>query len=276
MTQAVMTQKNLIENSPLDWKGMYRLAGGAALAIIVAGLADIIITMFPWGATPDPGTGSVTEWFSLIQANWFLGLRGLGLLNILTIGLAAPVFLALLAIQRRQSMAFSGLALILVLIGATIYISNNTALPMLTLSKRYLAATSEAEKAQLAAAGQVLLSRAEDFTPGAFAGFIFTEIGYLLAALVMLRNGLFGRATAWVGLTGFALMIISTTWATFVPLYYDATVLLAMVGGLGCMAWFFLVARRFFRMARDSQLINIDNVLIRRRVTRTLPDDRKT
>jgi len=253
MTQAILTQKNSIENSPVDWKGMYRLAGGAALAIIAVGLADIIITMFPWGATPDPGAGSVTEWFSLIQDNWFLGLRGLGLLNILSMGLAAPIFLALLAVQRRQGVAFSGLALILVISGATIYVSNNTALSMLTLSKRYLAATSGAERAQLAAAGQMLLSRAEDFTPGAFAGFIFTEIGYLLAALVMLRNGLFGKATGWVGLTGFTLMIISTTWATFVPVFYDATVVMAMVGGLGCVAWFFLVAGRFLRLARDSK-----------------------
>ncbi len=120
---------------------------------------------------------------------------------------------------------------------------------MLTLSRRYALATADAEKAQLAATGQMLLTRAEDFTPGAYAGFIFTEVGYLLAALVMLHSGQFGKATAWVGLTGFALMIISTSWATFVPVYYDATVLIAMIGGLCCMVWFFLVARRLWRLA---------------------------
>jgi hypothetical protein len=253
MSQMALTRENNTESGLFDWKGLYRLAAVAALVIIVASMLDIIVTMFPWGATPDPGKASVTEWFSLIQANWFLGLRGLGLLNILTIGLATPVFLALLAVQRRHNLAFSGLALILVVIGATIYISNNSALSMLTLSRRYALATSEAEKAQLAAAGQMLLTRAEDFTPGAYAGFIFAEVGYLLAALVMLHSGQFGKATARVGLVGFALMIISTSWATFVPIYYDATVLMAMVGGLCCMAWFFLVARRLWRLARKGK-----------------------
>ena len=67
-------------------------------------------------------------------------------------------------------------------------------------------------------------------------------------ALVMLRSRLFGKATAWVGLLGFALMLVSTTWATFIPVFYDATVLVAMLGGLFCMAWFFLVARRLFQL----------------------------
>ena len=61
------------------------------------------------------------------------------------------------------------LAAVILCLGVTIYIANNAALSMLTLSNQYALATSEAQKSQLVAAGQVLLAQAEDFTPGAYA-----------------------------------------------------------------------------------------------------------
>jgi hypothetical protein len=238
------------------WESLYRLGGAAALVIILVSLLDIIITLFPWGATPDPGKGSVIDWLLLIQANWFLGLRGLGLLNLVTTALAVPVIFALFLTtnpatgDQRQNQAYAGLALIILCIGVTTYIATNSALDMLALSNRYGLATGEAQRSQIVAAGQVLLAQAEDFTPATFAGFFLTEIAYILMAVVLLRSRFFGKAAAWVGLLGFILMLVSTTWATFIPVLYDATVLLAMFGGLLCMAWFFLVARRLFRLGR--------------------------
>jgi hypothetical protein len=238
------------------WERLYQLGGGAALAIILVSLLDIAITFFPWGATPDPGKGSVIDWFRLIQDNWFLGLRGLGLLNLLTTALAVPVFFALFlttspaTVNQRQNQAYAGLALIVLCIGVTTYIASNSALSMLVLSNRYGLATSEAQGSQIAAAGQVLLAQAEDFTPATFAGFFLTEIAYLVMAAVLMRSRFFGQAAAWVGLLGFTLMLVSTTWATFIAVLYDATIWLAMLGGLLCMAWFFLVARGLFRLRR--------------------------
>jgi hypothetical protein len=260
MSQSLSIPVTKTKTTASGWETLYQLGGIAALVIILVSLLDIIITFFPWGATPDPGKGTVIDWFRLIQANWFLGLRGLGLLNLLSTALAVPVFLALylagqpasdqLEAHRRQNQAYAALATLILCIGVTSYIANNSALSMLALSNRYGLATTEAQRSQLVAAGQVLLVQAEDFSPGAFAGFFFTEIAYLLMAAVLLRSRFFGKAGAWVGLTGFLLMLVSTTWATFIPVFYDATVLLAMFGGLFCMAWFFLVARRLFQLGR--------------------------
>ena len=47
------------KNAASGWGSIFRLGGVAALVIILVSLLDIIITFFPWGATPDPGKGSV-------------------------------------------------------------------------------------------------------------------------------------------------------------------------------------------------------------------------
>jgi hypothetical protein len=256
MSQSLSIPFPKAKATPSGWESLYQLGGVAALVIILVSLLDIIITFFPWGATPDPGKGSVIDWILLIQANRFLGLRGLGLLNLLTTVLAVPVVFALFLTtspatgDQRQNQAFAGLALIVLCMGVTTYIASNSALSMMALSNRYSLATSEVQRAQIVAAGQVLLSQAEDFTPATFAGFFLTEIAYILMAVVLLRSRFFGKTASWVGLLGFILMLVSTTWATFIPVLYETTVLLAMFGGLLCMAWFFLVARGLFRLGR--------------------------
>jgi hypothetical protein len=242
------------ENAASGWESLYKLGGAAALALILVSLLDLALTFLPAGATPDPGQGSVIDWFRLIQDNWFLGLRGLGLWNIITSVSAVLVFLALYGAHRRVYQADAALAVLLLCIGATIYITNNTALPMLTLSEKYSLATSEAQKSQLVAAGQVLLAQAEDFTPGSFVGFFITEVAEILMALLMLRSGLFGKSTAWVGLLGFVLLLVFTIWSTFIPVFYAAALLVAALGGLLSMIWFLLVARRLFQLGRSAAL----------------------
>jgi Domain of unknown function (DUF4386) len=237
-------------DDPSGWKPVYKLGGAAALVVILFSLLDLLLAFVPAAAAPDPGQGTVLDWFTLLQANWFLGLRGLGLWNIITLTSSILVFLALYAAHRRAYQAFASLAALLLFIGATLYIANNKALPLLTLSRQYALAASETQKAPLLAAGQVLLAQAEDFTPGAFVGFFFAEIADILMALLVLRSGLFGKKTAWVGLLGFVLMLVFTIWATFIPLFYTAALLVSAIGGLLITVWFFLVARRLFQLGR--------------------------
>ncbi len=256
MSQSLSIPVPKANTASSGWESLYQLGGVAALVIILVSLLDIVITFFPWGATPDPGKGSVLDWFSLIQTNWFLGLRGLGFLNLLTTALGVPVFFALflttsrVTVDQRQNQGYAGLALIILCIGVSTYIASNSALSMLALSDRYSLATTEAQRSQIVAAGQVLLTQAEDFTPATYAGFFLTEFAYVVMAMVLLRSRFFDKAAAWVGLLGFILMLVSTSWATFIPVLYDVTVLLAMIGGLFCIAWFFLVARRLFQLCR--------------------------
>jgi hypothetical protein len=234
-----------------SWKSLYKVAGISALLAVLVALTDICLTFLPAGAE-QPGTMTAVDWFELFRQNWFFGLRNLGLFpNILTLSLLIPVFLALYGVHRHVNPAYAVLAVMLSLIGTAIYLSNNAAFPMLALSGKY-AATTEAEKSLLAAAGEAILAHGEDFTPGAFAGFLFGEIAIVTISLVMLRGRIFGKAAAYAGILGGLLLTIFTIWSTFVPVLFQVSMLLAMLGGISSIVWYILTARTLFRLSKPA------------------------
>jgi hypothetical protein len=189
---------------------------------------------------------TVEDWFSLFQSMPFLALRDLGLLNMITISCSVLVFFGLYGMHRRLSPLAAALALILAGIGAAIYIANNTALPMLTLSQHYAAAASEGQRAGWASAGQALLAH-EDLTAGAFPGFFFVEVAGALMALVALRGALFRPWEAWLGLGATSCLFFFNLCAAFIPAWYDSVMLIfGAGGGLLSMLWYGLIARRLF------------------------------
>jgi len=233
------------QSSP--WTNIYRAGAAAALLIVLAGLLDIFIMLIPVAGTgtgTSPGVRSVVDWFTLLQSQWFLALRDMGLLNMVTITCSVVAYFALFGMHRRLHPQAAGLALILICIGAAIYVANNTALPMLTLSQQYAAATTDAQKALWSAAGQALLGR-EDLTAGAFPGFFFAEIAGILMAVVILRGGLFRRWEAWLGLVGTGFLLFFNIIAAFIPALYDSVMLVfGAGGGLLNLVWYALIARR--------------------------------
>lgn len=249
------TRKNRVggtEAADSSWKGLYRLGGGAALISVLLVLLDIFAGILLPGGEVEPGTRSALDWFALFGDNVYHGFRELGLLNVLNLVLGIPLFLALYAAHRQAGRAFAALALLLFLFGGAIYISNNAAIPMFVLSGEYAAATTDAQRAALAAAGEAMLARGADFTPGSLVGFILPSLGQIAMSFVMLRGGVFGRVTAYAGILGFSLLLVFTVWTTFVPEALGVAMLIALPAGLLVMAWNVLVARRLFRLSRTS------------------------
>lgn len=94
-------------------KGLYKLGGTAALIAVLVPLAEIAINFLPGVARASQGTVTVVDWFTLFQNQWFLGLRNLGLLNIIGAALLAPAILAIYSALRRGNEAYAGLSTIL-------------------------------------------------------------------------------------------------------------------------------------------------------------------
>jgi hypothetical protein len=230
---------------PTAWTNIYRAGAAAALLIVLAGLTDIFIMFIPVAGTGTaPGVRSVVDWFTLLQSRPFVTLRDMGLLNMVTISCSVVVYFALFGLHRRSHPQAAALALILAGLGAAIYVANNTALPMLTLSRHYAAAASEAQKALWAAAGQAWLAR-EDLTAGAFPAFFFGEIAGLLMAVVILGGHIFHRWEGWIYLLGTACLLFFNICAAFIPSLYDRVMLIfGAGGGLLNLVWYILIARR--------------------------------
>jgi hypothetical protein len=236
------------------WKSLYKLGGVAALVALAANVLDVVLG---FGETEIivNGTKTAIEWFGLYQDNWFKGLYMLGFLNIVYMACMVPLYFAIVTAHRRTNGVYAALAMIVAFIGMAIYIANSAAIPMFVLSGKYGAAGTDAQRAMFAAAGEAVLARGEDFTPGSFIGLIFAGIAAIAMSLVMFRGGVFGKPTAWVGIIGFTFLSVFTIWSTFVPILYSvAFYVFGMIGGLLALTWFVLVSLTLFKLGRTEKV----------------------
>ncbi|MGE5222120.1 MAG: DUF4386 family protein [Omnitrophica WOR_2 bacterium] len=238
------------ETMDTSWKSLFKIGGAAALLIVFTALIEIVITFLPGGyATSE----TVIDWFNLLQANWFLGLRNLGLLNIVMTALGIPMFFALYLVHRHVNQAYAAVAVIISYIGAGIFYATNRAFAMLDLSSRYAAATTQAQRTILEAAGQAMLSVGQSHTPGTFLAFFLSEIAGIIMAVVVLRGKVFNRATAYAGIAAYGFLFVFEILSSFMPSQHNLSMILAMIGGLSSMVWYILVARRLLQLGGSSK-----------------------
>jgi hypothetical protein len=194
----------------------------------------------------------VLDWFMLFQANPFMGLRDMGLLNIFLNALGILTYLALYAAHRKTNeRLFATIATLISFFGIGIFFSTNRAFPMLALSNQHAAATTDAQRAMLEAAGQSMLSVGASHSPGTFLGFFLAEAAGVLISVAMLRGGVFSKINAYAGILGFAILMVFEYFSSFVSGLTDVTQTLAIFGGLLSMVWYLLIARKLFQLGKD-------------------------
>jgi len=249
MKNAQVINKELPQGEAIvfHWQKLYTMGAIAAVLAMLVNVSDIILG---FGATEIVinGTRSAAEWFAVYQESPFDGLYALGILNIFYMIAMLPVYFALLWAHRRQGVQ-AGLIMIVFLLATAIYISTNAAVPLLVLSNKYALATTDLQKTILIAAGESILARGEDFTPGSFISLLLGSMSAISISIVMLQGGIFGRRNAWIGIIGFTCLFLFTIVATFVPALYNIAFYgFASIGGILALTWFALVARRLFQL----------------------------
>jgi hypothetical protein len=244
-----MKTETMINDHPQDLKdrSIYKLGGAAAVLVVATALAEIGITFLPGGYTT---AGSVPEWFALLQNNQFLGLRNLGLLNIIMTTLEIPMLYSLYLAHRRVDQGNAALAVIIALLGSAVFYATNRAFAMLDLSNQYAIAATEIQRTTIEAAGQAMLSVGQSHTPGTFLAFFLSELGGIAISIVMLRGGVFNKAAAYAGIAGFGFLLAFDLLSSFMPALHDVILIPAMLGGIFNTVWYILTARRLFQLGR--------------------------
>jgi len=232
------------------WSHFYRIGATAAFVTIIVMISEIVITFLPGGGRVAPEEVTIVNWLELFQDNWFLGLRNLGLINMIAVVLLIPTFVALFGALRADHEPWAALALVISVAGAAVYLAGNTGLPMLALSRQYAAAATEAQRAAIEAAGQAMLALGESHTPGTFVAFLLIESGGLLNSWLMLRSEYFARATAVAGLFGNGMLLTFEFVSAFVPALFAMSLFIALAGGLLSLAWYVLIGRDLLRLGR--------------------------
>jgi hypothetical protein len=138
-------------------------------------------------------------------------------------------------------------------IGVAVFYATNRAFAMLDISNQYALASTEAQRSILAAAGQAMLSVGQSHTPGTFIAFFLSESASLLISAAMLRGKVFGKANAYVGFSGFSLMLIFEVSASFVPALQGVAMIFAMLGGILSLIWEIMVALKLFQLGKETK-----------------------
>jgi hypothetical protein len=233
-----------IETVETNWKNLYTIGGMAALLQLASILAYAVVM-----AVLGPKPASVAEYFALQQVNPLAGILRGDFLFLFLLGAYLGTFPALYFALRRTSPVASLLATLFTLIAVTICFASESTFSLFYLGKQYAAAVSEAQRAQLLAAGEAVI--ASDFwnSSGAYMSGMLLQGGGVIISLVMLRSRDFSKVTAVAGLLGNAIDLTQHLLHPFAP-SLSATIQMTM--GPFYLVWFPMLARDLFRLGQSK------------------------
>ncbi|HEX9075818.1 MAG TPA: DUF4386 family protein [Anaerolineae bacterium] len=217
-----------------NWRGLYRVAGAAALISAVFIPIQIIVFMI----SQPPFQGTVGDWFMLLQNNKLFGLVDMDLLLVADNVLLIPIFLALYIVLRRGNESTMLIATALGFVGIVFFITTNPAFEMLSLSEKYAAAATDVQRAIFLAAGQAMLAT---WQGTAFqVAYITGSIAGIVIGVVMMQSGVFSKVTGWMGILANAV-----GFGLYVP---AIGVYISVFSVFFLEAWYVLIARSLFQL----------------------------
>jgi len=232
-----------VEKEDLKWKNLYRIGGMAAILAAVLLLIEIIVfTIWP---QPTTAIGK----FTLLERNKLIGLIDFYLLEFIAYILFIPMFFAIYVALKRFNESYMALAIILAIVGITIFLATNNPFSMLSLSNQYMTATTEAQKSMLLAAGQAMLVNTNQRAVGGFnTGFLLISIAGLLYSVVMLHSDIFSKKIAYAGIFAFAISLVDYFRVIFLPSEVILILVIAVLSGILLLIWLILVGRRLMQL----------------------------
>jgi hypothetical protein len=230
-----------------DWSRIFFLSGAAAVILLLYSLATMVL-LIAIGGQPE----SAEEGFRMLQENRLAGLLRLDVLTILILPLYYLLYAAFYGALREKHPGFIFLAVVLGSAGVTLVLATPSAFSWLVLSDKFAAATSEAEKNMLLAAGEAILASDLWHGSGALLGGLLGQTAMFIVALLMLRSNVFSRATTWIGVITHGLDLLHILVAFLLPAVGAG---LMFVAGPLYLVWFPLLARDFFRLGRANSIV---------------------
>jgi hypothetical protein len=226
----------------IDWRPLCKISGIAALLQLACCLITMIV-VFSLGGEP----ATAEEYFRLLSSNRPVGLLRMDFPSIFTVSLYTLTLFGLYSALRDTRNGMMALVTALGFAGIILWLSKHSALSMISLSDQYAAATTELQRSQLLAAGQAVIASDMWHSTGAFLSGIFLQSALTLVSVLMLRGGVFSKATAWVGILAHGLDLLHVLIMPFAP---TVGAWLLIVFGTLYPVWFFMVGRRLLQLGK--------------------------
>ena len=220
------------------WRDLYRMAG---IAAIVSELVILLgfVTYFIWPYAPGRLSGEAFLMF--LQKDPLGGLVSLDIFLFVGNLFSIFLFLALYVSLKQVNASYALVALVVGLLGLVLLIPARPIFELFALSRQYAGASDPAVKAQILAASTALLAFFDG--TGWIMNTLLGGLSLLASSLMMLKSPLYSRSCAWAGiLTNLVVCLF------LIPVAGKFFLFLSLPG---YMIWYFLLARRFFQMARS-------------------------
>ena len=236
-----------MNGSTNQFKGLFKLCGWIALIQVVYSLVTMVILVL-LGTPPT----TAAETFNMLQENKFIALLRMDLLTALVyMPLFYLLLLGLFVALKETHLVPTAIAVLLGCAGVTLFLATPSVFSWLALSDKFAAATDEAQRNLLLAAGEAILVSDMWHGTGAIIGGVLIQVATTLISIIMLSSKAFGKSTAYVGIFAHGLDLTRLLIGFFLPA--DGFILIAIAGPL-YLVWFPLLARDFFRLGRISSI----------------------
>lgn len=217
-------------DSPWHW--LFRVAGMSALVTAMF----IVVQMIVFILWPPPSTA--IDYFNLFQDNALLGFLALDLLYVIDNILLIPILLALYVALRRTNESFMVIGAAFGFIGIAALFASNPAANMHFLSGQYVAATADAQRSLLLAAGEAMLAV---YSGTAYhVSLILGSVALVIISVVMLQSKIFSKATAYMGILANVLAL-----GLYVP---KVGIYILFFSVVFLLVWYILITPRLFQL----------------------------
>jgi hypothetical protein len=196
---------------------------------------------------PAEWPSSAMDWYTLLENNVFVGLILLNVVDVINYCLVGLMFLALCRALRRVSKGAVVVATVCVVVGIGVYFASNQSLALLSLSRHYAEAATDAQREMLLAAGEALLAIHSQGT-GVHLSFLLVVLAGLILSVIMLRSSVFGKAAAITGIVANGLRVCHLLALVLAPSIW----FLVPISAPFRVTWYVMIALGLFRLSSDA------------------------
>jgi len=184
----------------LKWEKLFKSA--SILSWIIFLFIPVQMLIF----TISPPPTEITDIFSNIKNNLFLGICNLDILYLVTSLSMGYLYLAFFISLRKKSPAKTLIAMFLGTVGIAVYFSSNVTVEMVQLSNAYFSTEIAQEQSELLLLGKAVMTR---YTGTAFTFYyILNGFALLLFTISMISSEYFKRKTAVWGIIASLMMLV--------------------------------------------------------------------
>ncbi len=227
-----------------NWNNLYLIGGAAALLQLVS-----IVTYSVILVVLGPKPVNAEEYFVIHQSNPLAAMLRGDFLLLFLIGGYFGTFPALYLALRKISPAAAMFATLFTFIAVTVCFATESTFALRHLAEQYVGAVTDAQRAQLLAAGEAVIASDMWNSSGAYVSGILMQGGGIIISLVMLRSKDFSKVTAIAGMLGNAFDLTQHVLHPFAP---SLSATIQMLMGPFYLVWFPMLARDLFRLAKKG------------------------